>query len=63
MANTLIGSRVGAVAEDADFIGAACEIFVIYFTEGADRQSSPHQNRFYVHFFFTEIGKVPVTML
>jgi len=59
MANTLIDNRVGAVAEDADFIDAACEIFVIYFTEGADRKSSPHQNCFYVHFFFAEIRRYP----
>jgi len=61
MANTLVDDRVGAVAEDADFIGAACEIFVIYFTEGADRQSLPHKNRFYVHFFSPEIRKVATT--
>lgn len=55
MANTLVDDRVGAAAEDADFNGAACEIFVIYFTEGANRQSLPHKNRFYVYFFSLEI--------
>jgi len=39
MANTLVDDRAGAVAEDADFIGAACEIFVIYFTGGAQTDS------------------------
>lgn len=58
-ANTLVADRVGAVAEDADKIGAACEIFVIYFTEGADRQSLPHKNRFYVHFFFPKFERYP----
>lgn len=61
MANTLVDDRVGAVAEDADFIGAACEIFVIYFTKGADRQSLTHKNRLYVHFFSLEIRKVSTT--
>jgi len=51
MANTLVDDRMGAAAKDADFSGAACEVFVIYLTEGADRQSLPHKNRFYVYFF------------
>jgi len=61
MANTLVDDHVGAVAEDADSIVAACEIFVIYFAEGADRQSLSHKNRFYVHFFSPEIRKVSTT--
>jgi len=62
MANTLIDNRVGAVAEDAGFIGCACGIFVIYFAEGATVFTSRSPKPFLTYIsFFPEIRKVPVT--